>query len=139
MTNPNFQILYDTAATLIKSRYTPRRHVIAAAAMGESGKIYTAVNLDCYLRRAAVCAEGAVITMAMTAGEKHITAILALRYDPERGEPWLVSPCGVCRELILDYGEGADIYLPDGHGGAQIMTIADILPNRYAKEGKQHR
>jgi cytidine deaminase len=131
--------LYAAAAALIKQRYTPKRHVIAAAAMGASGKIYTAVNLDCYLRRAAVCAEGAVITMAMTAGESGITDILALRYDPEKGEPWLVSPCGVCRELILDYGEGAQIYLPDGQGGVQTMTVADILPNRYAKEGKQSR
>lgn len=75
----------------------------------------------------------------MTAGETGIKAILALRYDPERGEPWLVSPCGVCRELILDYGDGATVYIPDGHGGAQTMHIDDILPNRYAKEGKQHR
>lgn len=134
-----FNQLFQSASELIKERYQPRRHVIAAAAMGNSGKIYTSVNLDCYLRRAAVCAEGAAITMAMSEGEGGIKAILALRYDPERGEPWLVSPCGVCRELILDYGEGATIYLPDGHGGAQVMTIADILPNRYAKEGKQHR
>lgn len=139
MTDATFNQLFQSAAALIKQRYAPKRHVIAAAAMGESGKIYTSVNLDCYLRRAAVCAEGAAITQAMTAGEKHIKAILALRYDPGQGEPWLVSPCGVCRELILDYGEGADIYLPDGHGGAQIMTVADILPNRYAKEGKQAR
>lgn len=139
MTDSTFQTLYQSASDLIKSRYEPKRHVIAAAAMGASGKIYTSVNLDCYLRRAAVCAEGAVITQAMTAGEKNITAIVALRYDPEQGEPWIVSPCGVCRELILDYGEGAKIYLPDGRGGAQTMTIADILPNRYAKEGKQNR
>ena len=137
MNDQNFNDLYQSAAALIKSRYAPRKHVIAAAVMGGSGKIYSAVNLDSHLRRAAVCAEGAAIAIAMSAGEEKITAVLALRYDPETGEPWVVSPCGVCRELILDYGQDAAVYVPNGANQPNVMIASDLLPNRYAKQGKR--
>ncbi len=135
MTDKNFDELHRAAAELIMARYAPRRHVIAAAVRGGSGQIYTAVNLDCHLRRAAVCAEGAAIALAMSAGEEKITAVLALRYDPEVGAPWIVSPCGICRELILDYGEGAQVYVPNA-GGPHAAAAEALLPNRYAKMQK---
>jgi cytidine deaminase len=136
MTNQNFDLLYKTAHELIKSRYTPRKHVIAATVVGGSGKLYSAVNLDSHLRRAAVCAEGAAIAIAMSAGEEKITSLLALRYNPETDTSWVVSPCGVCRELILDYGEAATIYVPNENGEPKIETAAGLLPDRYAKNGK---
>jgi len=134
MTDKNYDALYQAAAALIKQRYAPRRHVIAAAVMGASGKIYTAVNLDCHLRRAAICGEGAAIAIAMSAGEENITAVLALRHDPvKQKDLWVVSPCGVCRELIMDYGSGAAVYMPDQQDGAHAMSSEELLPNRYAK------
>jgi cytidine deaminase len=136
MTDKNFEALYQTAHDLIKSRYTPKKHVIGAAVIAGSGKIYSAVNLDSHLRRAAVCAEGAAIAIAMSAGEAKITSILALRYDAETDTSWIVSPCGVCRELILDYGEDATVYVPASDNQPHTMTASDILPNRYAKQGK---
>jgi len=135
MTDKHFQELHTAAAELIMARYAPRRHVIAAAVRGMSGKIYTAVNLDCHLRRAAVCAEGAAIALAMSAGEEKIKSVLALRYDPEVGAPWVVSPCGICRELILDYGDHAQVYVPDQHG-PHAAAAEELLPNRYAKQAK---
>jgi len=134
MTDKNYDALYEAAAALIKQRYAPRKHVIAAAVMGASGNIYTAVNLDCHLRRAAVCGEGAAIAIAMSAGEERIKAVLALRHDPKQSKDlWVVSPCGVCRELIMDYGPDAAVYMPDQQDGAHTMSSEALLPNRYAK------
>jgi cytidine deaminase len=132
MTDKNYHELHMAAAELIMARYAPKKHVIAAAVRGASGEIYTAVNLDCHLRRAAVCAEGAAIALAMSAGEEKIKAVLALRYDPEVGQPWIVSPCGICRELILDYGDHAVVYVPD-QKQPHAETAEALLPNRYAK------
>jgi len=132
-----FQTLHRAAADLIKSRYTPQRHVIAAAVMTASGKVYSAVNLDSYLRRAAMCAEAGAIAAAMTAGEREITAILAVRHDEGIAAPQLVSPCGICRELIADYGPDAMVFVPDVNGAPKAHNVAELLPNRYAKQGKQ--
>lgn len=136
-----FEILRKVASDLIEERYEPKRHVIAAAVMGASGKIYTSVNLDSYLRRAAICAEAGAVAAAMTAGETGITAILAMRHDrdgsPQHQQPQLVSPCGICRELIADYGlEGTLVFVPSENKDFSAETISSLLPNRYAKQGK---
>ena len=138
MSDSLYHALYDAAADLIQQRYAPKRHVIAAAVQAASGKIYTAVNLDSYLRRAAICAEAGAIAAAMTAGETAITAILAVRHDMEVGDagPQLVSPCGICRELIADYSKEAIIFVPNAHDNFTAETISALLPNRYAKQGK---
>ncbi len=133
----DYKTLYQSAHDLIKARYLPKKHVIAATVVGGSGKSYTAVNLDSHLRRAAVCAEGAAIAIAMSAGEEKITDVLALRYNPDTDKSCVVSPCGVCRELILDYGEDATIYVPDDNGDPKAVTASGLLPDRYAKQGKQ--
>jgi len=134
-----FKQLKAAASDLIELRYTPKRHVIASATMGASGKIYTAVNLDSYLRRAAICAEAGAIAAAMTAGETGIQAILAMRHNREESdsEPQLVSPCGICRELIADYGiHNALVFVPSAGKDFSAETISALLPNRYAKQGK---
>ncbi|HCM84337.1 MAG TPA: cytidine deaminase [Alphaproteobacteria bacterium] len=138
MTDKIFAALRDAATQLIQARYEPKRHVIASAAMGASGKIYTAVNLDSYLRRAAICAEAGAIAAAMTAGEKSITAILAMRHDREfdHSIPQLVAPCGICRELIADYGMDATVFVPSENKDFSAETVSSLLPNRYAKQGK---
>ncbi len=123
--------LTTAAQTLIATRFVPQRHVIAAAVRGLSGKIYSAVSLDCHLRRASVCAEGAAISTAISAGETGITAIAAIR-QRETGESYVVSPCGICRELITDYGPDADVVVP-AFPTDKIAKIGDLLPDRYAK------
>jgi len=134
-----FDGLYRAASDLIKSRHRARAHELAAAVMGASGKIYTAVNLDCFSRTAAACAESSAIAMALTAGENSISAILTVRYHNESSvDPSLVSPCGRCRELISDYGKDATVFVPDETGGPQTCKIHDLLPNRYAKQGKRN-
>lgn len=139
MTEQIFETLYQTAADLIIQRHKPGAHAVSAAVMGASGKVYSAVNLDCYLRRAAVCAEPGAIAAAMSAGEPHITAILAVRYNSESPDaPRVVSPCGICRELIADYGPGAAIFVPDGDD-VKKTAVGALLPNRYAKQGKEAR
>ncbi len=140
MTEQIFKTLRQSASDLIEARYEPKRHVIAAAVMGASGKVYAAVNLDSYLRRAAICAEAGAISAAMTAGERGITGILAMRHDreggPEHAQPQLVSPCGICRELIADYGMDAVVFVPAENKDFSAETISSLLPNRYAKQGK---
>lgn len=135
--NQAFQPLRAAAADLIKSRHRARAHELAAAVMGASGKIYAAVNLDCFSRSSSTCAESGAIAAALSAGEAAITAILTVRYNADHGaEPSLVSPCGRCRELIADYGKDAIVFVPDHHGGHTAETIGALLPNRYAKQGK---
>src|SRR5688500_18108438 len=106
--------LIDAATDLIKARYLENRHHIAAAVRGKSGTIYTGLHLDTYVGRASVCAEAVALGQAMSAGEKEIDSIVSVRHPRPREqhrEPQLVSPCGICREMLNDFAPGAAVLL----------------------------
>jgi hypothetical protein len=44
----------------------------------------------------------------------------------------VVSPCGICRELITDYGPQAWVIVPGAHGAEKVL-IAELLPNKYTR------
>lgn len=131
--------LIQAARAAIEKQYKPRVHVVGAAVRGASGKIYTGINLDCSLRKAAICAEAVAIGIAISAGERDITEIVAVRHPEECpvDDPHcilVVSPCGFCRELIADYGPNAEIHVPHGPEGQITIGIQALLPHRYAKK-----
>jgi cytidine deaminase len=128
--------LIDAAVDLIKARYIENRHHIAAAVRGRSGKIYTGLHLDTYVGRASVCAEAVALGQAMSAGEKEIDSIVSVRHPRPREqhrEPQLVSPCGICREMLNDFAPGAAVLL-DGGEGIHRRPVEALLPDKYRRK-----
>ena len=59
---------------------------------------------------------------------------MAVRH-PKPGEPGeiaVVSPCGICRELIHDYDSKARVIVPNGSTPG-VVTIGELLPNKYRR------
>lgn len=128
--------LIDAATDLIKARYIENRHHIAAAVRGKSGRVYTGLHLDTYVGRASVCAEAVALGQAMSAGEKAIDAIVSVRHPRPREqhrEPQLVSPCGICREMLNDFAPGASVLL-DGAEGIHRRPVEGLLPDKYRRK-----
>jgi len=128
--------LIQAATDLINARYVENRHHIAAAVRGKSGKIYSGLHLDTYVGRASVCAEAVAVGQAMAAGEKGIEAIVSVRHPRPREqhrEPQLVSPCGICRELLNDFAPGAMVLLA-GHHGTERRPVESLLPDKYRRK-----
>jgi cytidine deaminase len=123
--------LIDAATDLIKTRYLENRHHIAAAVRGKSGKIYTGLHLDTYVGRASVCAEAVALGQAMSAGEKEIDSIVSVRHPRPREQ--LVSPCGICREMLNDFAPGAAVLL-DGGEGIHRRPVEALLPDKYRRK-----
>jgi len=115
----------------VRHRYRYGRHTVGAAVRGASGRIYTAVNLDATVGRAAVCAEAVALGAAITAGESAIEAVVAVRHPrpEEHGPIAVVSPCGLCRELLVDHAPGCEVILP----GRGRVPIASRLPAPYRR------
>ena len=130
------QGLIKAAIDLINARYLENRHHIAAAVRGKSGKIYTGLHLDTYVGRASVCAEAVALGQAMAAGEKEIEAIVSVRHPRPREqhrEPQLVSPCGICREMLNDFAPGAAVLLAGPHG-IERRPVESLLPDKYRRK-----
>jgi cytidine deaminase len=128
--------LIQAATDLIHARYIENRHHIAAAVRGKSGRIYTGLHLDTYVGRASVCAEAVALGQAMAAGESGIEAIVSVRHPRPREqhrEPQLVSPCGICREMLNDFAPGAVVLLDSG-GGVERRPVESLLPDKYRRK-----
>lgn len=128
--------LFRAASALIAKRYRKGWHHIGCAMRSKSGKIYTSVNVDAYVSSLAVCAEAIAIGMAAAEGDADIDTIIAVR-QPSPLEAtrdiYVVSPCGQCREMIMDYGREAHVIMMRD-GVLQKRSIAELLPDKYIRQ-----
>jgi len=125
--------LIEIARALIRERYVENRHHISAALRTRSGKIHTGLHLDTYVGRASVCAEAVAIGTAMAAGDKDVAAIVSVRHPRPREANQtiqVVSPCGICREMLADFAPDCRVIVPVDDGLVRVAPI-DLLPNKY--------
>ncbi|AKG36170.1 cytidine deaminase [Paenibacillus durus] len=127
--------LIEVAQNTIKKLYKDGKHHIGAAIRTKTGKIYSAVHLEAYIGRVSVCAEAIVIGKAISEGESDFDTIVAVRHpDPTQKEQKIevVSPCGICRELISDYGTETQVILK-GTDNYIKKKIHELLPDKYIR------
>jgi cytidine deaminase len=128
--------LIDAAKDVITRHYQENRHHIGAAVRTRSGRVFTAVHLDTYVGRASVCAEAIAIGKALSEGEKDIDCIVSVRHPRPREtnrEIIVVSPCGICRELLSDFARDCTVIIPAAGGPARV-PVAELLPNKYVRQ-----
>ena len=126
--------LMERAKQIIAMYYRRDRHRVGAALKTTSGKIFTAVHVEAQVGRITVCAEAMVIGKALSEGDATFDTIVAVRRADE--EPhifYVVSPCGMCRELLYDYGPTTKVLFVEG-GTLKKVTARDLLPGKYARD-----
>lgn len=118
--------LVQAAVEVIRRNFDEGKHTVGAAVLCSSGKIYTGVNLDTV--GYGPCAEPVALGSAISQGEKEFSAIVAVSGWSLRDV--VLSPCGNCRQLLIEYAPEAYVILP--HNGALVKTQArNLLPNPY--------
>lgn len=125
--------LIKSAQEIITKRYNYHRHVVGAALRTKKGTIVPAVHIEANVGRISVCAEAIAIGKAVTEGEHDFETIVAVCHpDPEDQdrEIKVVSPCGMCRELIADYGTDIDVIFPLNNEIVKC-NVLDLLPSKY--------
>src|SRR6516164_7721090 len=135
------QELIAAATEAIKARYRSDWQEVGAAMRTRDGRIFTGVSIDAYIGRVAVCAEAIAIGRAITeAGDNGIEMIVAVRHPGpgEGGGIAVVSPCGICRELIHDYDAKACVIVPNGKTPV-VLTIVNCCRTNIAGEPSNHK
>lgn len=115
------------ARALIAERAKEGRHHVAATVLTRTGNSYTAVNIDSVLGRAAVCAEAVAIGMA-TSAEQDAVVVFACAVNRRQV---VIAPCGLCRELLLDYGPDAVVAVPTDGQDWTTRPLAELMPDAY--------
>ncbi|MDN6528710.1 MAG: ASCH domain-containing protein [Brevibacterium sp.] len=106
---------------------TDENHSVAAAAMDTHGRIHTGVNVHHFT--GGPCAELVAIGNAAAAEAGPLVTIAAAG-DNGRG---LLSPCGRCRQVILDLHPDALVAVPGTARAvsAELAPISALLPRLY--------
>ena len=127
--------LVAAAEDIIRRMHVPDWQHVGAAVRTRSGRVYTAVNLDAYVSRCAVCAEAIALGKAFSEGEREFDTIVAVRWAGD-GKPRVASPCGICREVFTDYGDPWVIHATKK--GLARSRASALLPSRYGRNGEAH-
>jgi cytidine deaminase len=131
---PDDEKLIESARQAIAKLYKENRHHIGSALRTKGGRIYTAVHLDTYVGRASVCAEAVALGRALADGESEIEAIVSVRHPrPAESDRTIriVSPCGICREMLVDFAQGSRVIVPSENGPVAV-DVGELLPRKYA-------
>ena len=118
--------LIRAACEVIERNYTEKRHTVGAAVLCSSGKIHVGVNVDC--SGYGPCAEPVAIGCAISDGERRIERIVAVGGPAEPHN--VMSPCGNCRQLILDYAKDCWVILTHENKVVKVR-IKELIPNAY--------
>lgn len=127
----DYENLVRLANDIKKNAYAPYSNFhVGAAVIGNSGKVYTGVNVENSSYGATICAERVAVCKAISEGEKSIEAI-AISSDSED----YTFPCGICRQVIAEFaGKNLVILCSNNKGEYKVFSLEDFLPNSFVFE-----
>ncbi|NLY74137.1 MAG: cytidine deaminase [Firmicutes bacterium] len=100
---------------------------VGAALLGKSGRVYTGCNVENASYAATICAERAAAVKAVSEGEREFEALAVVA---EGEAP--VSPCGICRQFLAEFGTGLRLILMNLKGERIDTTLEAYLPQAFS-------
>lgn len=101
---------------------------MGAAVITEDGSIYTGCNIEIASYSPTICAERTAIFKAISEGHKKIKKIAVV------GDVQDTFPCGVCRQVIREFGKDATIIVANSEDDYREFTLDELLPNSFGPE-----
>lgn len=122
---PEFDGLLDLALLAQGRAWAPYSGFrVGAAVLGGSGAAYPGCNVESASYGATICAERSAVVGAISAGETAIRACVVVTRTPDPS-----SPCGICRQLLAEFGPDVEIYMASSSGpGVVAARLCDVLP-----------
>ncbi|GAA4316072.1 cytidine deaminase [Compostibacter hankyongensis] len=99
------RMLLLQAQQAIAQAYAPySRFRVGAAVLLSNGEVVTGANQENAASPAGLCAERVALAAVSASYPGTAVDTLAISYDPEAGKSdHPVSPCGICRQTLLEY------------------------------------
>ena len=125
--NENLDKLIMEALSARNSAYAPYSGFrVGAAALTGGGKIYTGCNVENSSYGLTCCAERVALFKAVSEGHRDFTAIAVAA-----GGEDFCRPCGACRQVLAEFGNGIKVYMCNSRGEYEVGTVADLLPGEF--------
>lgn len=125
----NNKELITMALQAQKKAYVPYSNFhVGAAVLMEDGKVYTGCNIEIASYSPTLCAERTAIFKGISEGSKKIDTIAIV------GDANPTYPCGVCRQVIREFGKDAKIIIANSEDDYKEYTMEELLPNSFGPE-----
>lgn len=129
--------LIEKALEVLPNSYAPySNYNVAAAALFDSGEVYTGVNVESASLGATNCAERNAIQTAVTNGDRRLVAIAVV--GGMHGDPTgaYCVPCGICRQVMRDFADKDEMILISAKSTEDYReyTLEEILPYSFGPE-----
>jgi len=124
---------YDEADLLRRARavrsraYAPYSHFHVGAVVVTPTATYEGVNVENASYRMTTCAEQTAIARMVAEGDRG--PILAVAVVGDGADP--CTPCGACRQTILEFGPEATVYASGDGGSPLVARIAELIPHGF--------
>ena len=111
-----------------KYAYVPYSNFrVGAALLTKDGQIFTGCNIENASYGLTNCGERTAIYKAISEGVRDFKAI-AISTDTEK----ITSPCGMCRQVLIEFGEEIDVIMANVHGQYEVYKAKDLLPLAFS-------
>jgi cytidine deaminase len=97
---------------------------VGAALLTENGEVMLGCNVENAAYPATICAERVALTAAVAQGKRHFTAIAVATRNGG-------SPCGTCRQVMMELGPDMTVYIADESGAYRTTTVRALLPDGF--------
>ena len=124
-------MLVEQASKARRRAYAPySKYQVGAAVLDSAGNIHVGCNVENASHPEGICAEANAIGSMVAAGGVEIRAI-AVVGNADEAHP--CTPCGGCRQRILEFATADTVVVLAGPNGTLIEhSIDDLLPGGFS-------
>lgn len=124
----DYRELVKIAKNAKEKAYVPYSNFrVGAAVLTIEGQVFTGCNIENASFGLTNCAERTAIFKAVSEGYNKFQAI-AISTDTQN----ITSPCGACRQVLIEFGENIDVIMANIEGQYEIYKISKLLPLAFS-------
>lgn len=126
------QLLQEAVKARIRAVAPLTQFTVGCAVEATDGTIIYGANIESVIPALSLCAERSAIAAALSQGHRKFKRIAVIADYPTP-----IPPCGVCRQMLLEFAPDAEIIMGNTKGQERIVkSVREFLPEAYEFVGK---
>ncbi|KAE8741696.1 hypothetical protein FOCC_FOCC012746 [Frankliniella occidentalis] len=126
---PDVQELIRKGVEVRERSYSPySKFKVGSAILCADNTVVTGCNVE-NGAHGSICAERSAVVKAVSEGKREFQKVVVVA---DKLENQFTAPCGSCRQFIIEFGTGTEIFLsPPDMSEVLVTSIKEILPLHF--------